>query len=86
MCIRDSAELGGVLGLGEAEAEALDASRALDGLGLDSLMTLELFTGLARQLELEIGRDWFASIPTLGEVAATLTERFAESVGAGGPR
>jgi hypothetical protein len=46
-----------VLSLGERERDALDLARPLDQLGLDSLMMMELFMGISRELELEIARD-----------------------------
>ena len=71
------AELGAVLSLSPAQRDALSAASRLDTLGLDSLMSLELFMGLGRSLELEITPDWFESIPTLAEIAAKLAERYA---------
>ncbi len=73
------AELSAVLGLGATQRDALSAASRLDTLGLDSLMSLELFMGLGRSLELEITPDWFESIPTLAEVATRLAERYAAS-------
>jgi acyl carrier protein len=70
------AELASVLGLSDVQHEALEPGSRLDSLGLDSLMSLELFMGLGRSLELEITPDWFDSIPTLAEIAATLTDRY----------
>ncbi len=75
--------LAGVLGLSEEQAAALDARSRLDAVGLDSLMTMELFMGLGRDLELEIAADWFESVPTLAEIAATLLERFERAARAG---
>lgn len=72
-------EVGTVLGLSEEQGAALAGTRRLDSLGLDSLMSLELFVGLGRTLGLEIERDWFASIPSLGAIASVLAERLAES-------
>lgn len=69
------AELATVLGLSESAREALDPASRLDTLGLDSLMSLELFMGLGRALELEIAADWFDSVPSLSEIASTLAER-----------
>ena len=70
------AELASVLGLSDAQHEALEPGSRLDTLGLDSLMSLELFMGLGRSLELEITPDWFESIPTLAEIGARLAERY----------
>jgi acyl carrier protein len=69
------AELGSVLGLGSEECEALGDGRRLDSLGLDSLMTMELFVSLARGLDLEIDRGWFEGIPTLEGIARVLADR-----------
>ena len=73
------AELGAVLGLSPTQRDALSAASRLDTLGLDSLMSLELFMGLGRSLELEITPDWFESIPTLAEIAGKLAERYASA-------
>ena len=73
------AELAGVLGLSEEQRDGLDPQSRLDSLGLDSLMTMELFVGLGRSLEMEIARDWFESIPTIAEIGSTLAERYARS-------
>ena len=73
------AELASVLGLSQAQHEALEPGRRLDSLGLDSLMSLELFMGLGRCFELEITPDWFESIPTLAEIGATLAERYVQT-------
>jgi len=75
------AELGTVLGLGEAQSTALAPSRRLDSLGLDSLMSLELFVGLGRTLGLEVQREWFTTMPTLGEIAHVLVDRLTEPTG-----
>ncbi len=74
------AELGVVLGHSDEQLAEIDPGRRLDSLGLDSLMTLELFTGMGRNLELEISQDWFDSIPTLAQVSATLADRYIESI------
>lgn len=78
-CVRE--ELAMVLGLDEAGRDALDAARGLDGLGLDSLMTLELFAGLARQLSLEIAPDWFDGMPSVSGIASVLAERIGGEAG-----
>ena len=75
--------LSGVLGLSEEQRDAIDMEFRVDELGLDSLMTLELFMGLGRDLDLEIGADWFGSSPTLGHISAVLLDRF-ESITDGG--
>ncbi len=67
--------IAGVLGLSEQDREALDVSSRLDELGLDSLMTLEVFVGLGRDLELEIAADWFEPGPRLSDIADVLLER-----------
>ena len=71
------AELASVLGLSQTQRDALEPRSGLDTLGLDSLMSLELFMGLGRSLELEITPDWFESIPSIAEIAAKLAERYA---------
>ena len=70
--------LAGVLSLSEDQRLALDVGSQLDAVGLDSLMTMELFGGLGRGLDLEIAADWFESIPSLAEIAAVLVERLEE--------
>ncbi len=75
------AELGTVLGLDAEQSAALTASRRLDAIGLDSLMSVELFVGLGRTLSLEVARDWFASVPTLGEIASVLADRVGDPAG-----
>jgi len=70
--------LAGVLGLSEDQRLALDVGSQLDAVGLDSLMTMELFMGLGRDLDLDIAADWFESIPSLAEIAAVLVERLEE--------
>ena len=61
-----------VLGLGERERSALDLDRRLGDLGLDSLMTLELFVGLSRDLELTLESTAFPADPTLSKVVEVL--------------
>jgi acyl transferase domain-containing protein/NADPH:quinone reductase-like Zn-dependent oxidoreductase/acyl carrier protein len=73
------AEISNVLGLREGQRQALDPLSRLDALGLDSLMSMELFVGLGRSLEMEITRDWFEAIPTLSEIGVTLADRYAKS-------
>ncbi len=77
-------ELAGVLGLGAERRDALDPALRLDALGLDSLMTMELFMGLGRGLELPLAADWFPAGPTLAEIAQVLVRRLEASL-AGGP-
>ncbi|MCA9503066.1 MAG: acyltransferase domain-containing protein [Myxococcales bacterium] len=77
--VRDA--LAGVLGLSQEARLGLDLDRSLPSVGLDSLMTLELFVGLGRDLELEIGPDWFGVEPSLSGVANVLADRLG---GAGG--
>jgi acyl transferase domain-containing protein/NADPH:quinone reductase-like Zn-dependent oxidoreductase/acyl carrier protein len=64
-----------VLSLGERDRAALDLARPLDQLGLDSLMMMELFLGLSRELELEIAREWFPHNPSAADVSAVLVEQ-----------
>jgi acyl carrier protein len=73
-----------VLSLGEREREALDLARPLDQLGLDSLMMMELFMGISRELELEIARDWFPSAPSAADVSAVLLEQLEQTARHGG--
>jgi acyl transferase domain-containing protein/acyl carrier protein len=68
-----------VLSLGEREREALDLARPLDQLGLDSLMMMELFMGISRELELEIARDWFPAVPSAADVSAVLLEQLEQT-------
>ena len=68
-------ELAGVLGLSAERRDGLDATLRLDALGLDSLMTMELFMGLGRGLELPLAADWFTPGPTLAEIAQVLIRR-----------
>ncbi len=75
--------LAGVQGLSEEQRAALDMASPLDSLGLDSLMTMELFMGMGRDLELEITADWFAAGPTLSQIAIVLIERLEEAVTGG---
>jgi acyl transferase domain-containing protein/NADPH:quinone reductase-like Zn-dependent oxidoreductase/acyl carrier protein len=77
--------LAGVLSLSEDQRLALDVGSQLDAVGLDSLMTMELFVGLGRDLDLEIAADWFESIPSLADIAAVLVERLEEVASAGDP-
>ncbi len=76
-------ELAAVLDLDEARVAALEPGRRLDALGLDSLMTMELFVGLSRSLSLDIERDWFEGLPSLAEIAGVLAERVGDSAGEG---
>ena len=76
-------ELAGVLGLSEEQRGAVDLSSQIDSLGLDSLMTMELFMGMGRELDLEIAADWFGAAPSLGEVASVLVERLIEAAAEG---
>jgi len=76
--------LAGVLGLSEEQRLAIDIGSQLDGVGLDSLMTMELFMGLGRGLDLDITADWFDSIPSLAAIAAVLVERLEEAASAAG--
>ena len=71
--------LAGVLGLSEEQRLALDVGSQLDAVGLDSLMTMELFMGLGRDLDLDIAADWFDSVPSLAAIAAVLVERLEEA-------
>ena len=71
--------LAGVQGLSEEQRSALDLSSPLDSLGLDSLMTMELFMGMGRDLQLEIASDWFEAGPTLQRIAQVLVERLEEA-------
>jgi acyl transferase domain-containing protein/NADPH:quinone reductase-like Zn-dependent oxidoreductase/acyl carrier protein len=70
--------LAGVLALSEEQRTAIDIGSRIDEMGLDSLMTLELFLGLGRDLELEIASNWFGTSPTLAEIASVLVERLEE--------
>ena len=72
-------ELATVLDLDETQVEALEPGRRLDALGLDSLMTMELFVGLSRSLTLEIERDWFEGLPSLSEIAGVLADRIEDA-------
>ncbi|MBY0399170.1 zinc-binding dehydrogenase, partial [Myxococcota bacterium] len=76
-------ELAGVLSLGFERRERLDPGSRLDALGLDSLMTMELFMGLGRSLELPLAADWFPSGPTLVEIAQVLVKRLEASLSEG---
>jgi len=78
-------ELAGVLALGAERRDALDPALRLDALGLDSLMTMELFMGLGRGLELSLAADWFPPGPTLSEVAQVLVRRLEASLAGGAP-
>jgi acyl carrier protein len=80
--VRDA--LATVLSLGERERETLDLGRPLDRLGLDSLMTMELFLGLSRDLELEIEPDWFGAMPSAAEVSTVLLDRLEKTLDADG--
>jgi len=70
--------LAAVLGLSEDGRTSLDMDGRLDGLGLDSLMTMEFFVGMGRDLQLEISADWFDAGPSLSAIAEVLLERFEE--------
>jgi len=70
--------LAGVLGLSEDQRLALDVGSRLDELGLDSLMTMEFFMGMGRDLGLALVADWFHAVPSLADVAAVLVERLEE--------
>ena len=74
--------LAGVLGLSEEQRSALDVESQLDAVGLDSLMTMEFFMGMGRDLQLEIAADWFESGPSLADIAAVLVERLEEAANA----
>lgn len=76
-------ELAGVLSLGAERRERLDPASRLDALGLDSLMTMELFMGLGRSLELPLAADWFPPGPTLMEIAQVLVRRLEASLAEG---
>ena len=76
-------ELAGVLGLGTERRDELDPALRLDALGLDSLMTMELFMGLGRGLELPLAADWFTPGPTLAEIAQVLVRRLEASLAGG---
>jgi acyl carrier protein len=76
--------LAGVLGLSEEQRLAIDIGSQLDEVGLDSLMTMELFMGLGRGLDLDITADWFDLIPSLAAIAAVLVERLEEAASAAG--
>jgi acyl transferase domain-containing protein/NADPH:quinone reductase-like Zn-dependent oxidoreductase/acyl carrier protein len=76
--------LAGVLGLSDEQRSSIDFGRQLDSLGLDSLMTMELFMGMGRDLQLQIAADWFESIPSLADIATVLVERLEEAVSAQG--
>jgi acyl carrier protein len=67
--------LAGVLSLSEEQRLGLDVGSQLDAVGLDSLMTMELFIGMGRDLELEIAADWFSTSPSLSDIAAVLIEQ-----------
>jgi hypothetical protein len=43
-------------------------------------MTMELFMGLGRGLELPLAADWFPSGPTLAEIAQVLARRLEASL------
>ena len=73
-----------VLSLGERDRAGLDLGRPLDELGLDSLMMMELFMGLSRELDLEIARDWFPTNPSVADVSAVLLEQLEEAALAAG--
>jgi acyl transferase domain-containing protein/NADPH:quinone reductase-like Zn-dependent oxidoreductase/acyl carrier protein len=75
--------LAGVLGLSDEQRGAIDFGRQLDSLGLDSLMTMELFMGMGRDLQLQIAADWFESVPSLADIATVLVERLEEAVSTG---
>ena len=70
--------LAGVLSLSEDQRLSLDPGSRLDAMGLDSLMTVELFMGLGRDLDLEIAANWFESAPSLTDIAAILLEHLEE--------
>ncbi len=74
--------LAGVLGLSDEQRRTLDPGSPLDAVGLDSLMTMELFMGLGRDLDLDIAADWFESVPSLADIAAVLVERLEEATNA----
>ncbi|MBK7948349.1 MAG: acyltransferase domain-containing protein [Deltaproteobacteria bacterium] len=76
-------ELAGVLGLAPDRRDRLDPGIRLDALGLDSLMTMELFMGLGRSLELPLAADWFPPGPTLAEIAQVLVRRLEASLAGG---
>jgi acyl carrier protein len=76
--------LASVLGLSEEQRLAIDVGSQLDEVGLDSLMTMELFMGLGRGLDLDIAAGWFDSVPSLAAIAAVLVERLEEAASAAG--
>lgn len=57
----------------------MDLESPIDSLGLESLMTMELFMGMGRDLQLEIKADWFGVGSTLGLIAVVLMERLEEA-------
>jgi acyl carrier protein len=71
--------LANVLALSDEQRRAIDVGSRIDEMGLDSLMTLELFLGIGRDVEVEIASNWFASVPTLAEIASVLVERLDEA-------
>ncbi len=72
-----------VLSLGERDRARLDLDLPFDQLGLDSLMMVELFLALARDLQLEIAREWFPPSPSPHVVAEVLVERIGRTAHAG---
>jgi acyl carrier protein len=76
--------LASVLGLSEEQRLAIEVGSQLDEVGLDSLMTMELFMGLGRGLDLDIASDWFDSVPSLAAIAAVLVERLEEAASEAG--
>ena len=67
-----------VLGLSEAARERLAPTARIDELGLDSLMTLEVFVGLGREFDLTPEPDWFPPRPSLAAIADELASRITQ--------
>jgi acyl carrier protein len=66
--------LSGVLGLGGAERSKLDARAPLEDLGLDSLMTLELYLGMAGDLGFEAPPAGLADARSVADIAVVMAD------------
>jgi NADPH:quinone reductase-like Zn-dependent oxidoreductase/acyl carrier protein len=71
--------LSGVLGLGGAERSKLDARAPLEDLGLDSLMTLELYLGLTSDLGFEAPPAGLADARSVADIAVVMADEIDDA-------
>ena len=72
-----TAAIGVVVGLDESDRGRLRAESALEELGLDSLMTLELSVSLQTEFALEFERGTLASGQDLRSIAQSIARQIA---------